>query len=112
MAAEPPSLPELVKSSRRRAGQYRPHPTTLPPPGPPPHHPIPSYPPPHPTGTAFYNGNSLGTIVMGPLADAVGRWRILFVSSLMVVIFGLISATGDTYEFLVSGEGAGGASGG
>ena len=52
--------------------------------------------------TAFYTGFAVGTMIMGPLADAVGRWRILFVSSLMIVVFGLLSAVGQSYEWLVS----------
>ena len=51
---------------------------------------------------ALYIGNMIGVLMLGPVADSVGRWRILFVSTFFIVTFGLLSALASSYSFLWS----------
>lgn len=49
---------------------------------------------------ALYYGELVGALFWGPLGDSVGRWRILFISSLCTFTFGVLSAAATSYDFL------------
>lgn len=49
---------------------------------------------------AAYYGNMLGCFIIGPMADIIGRWRVLMFSSVVVVISGLLSALSISYRML------------
>lgn len=58
------------------------------------------------TDTAFlasvvYIGMGIGALLLNPLADVIGRWKILLGSSVGLVVFGLLSAVSPNYNCLL-----------
>jgi len=51
--------------------------------------------------SVVYMGMVAGALFLNPLADVIGRWKVLIASSTGLVFFGLLSALSPNYTFLL-----------